>query len=112
MQFAIVPRLQWIKASSIPGIGGDALFAPFPHVNALLDKFMALPAVNEYYSGITATCTVGPLGKPCAGAGSDSGAGCTGTISLEQLDAANCKITYELTGGGTGRARVSCPREG
>ena len=42
--FCIVPRLQWIKASGVPEIGGDALFAPFPHVNALLDKFMAQPA--------------------------------------------------------------------
>ena len=120
--FCIVPRLQWIKASGVPEIGGDALFAPFPHVNALLDKFMAQPAgeccsntllglrllptltvdhaaVMKYYAGITAKCTVGPAGKPCDG--KESGQ-CTGEITLTQLDAATCKIEYDLKGATPG----------
>ena len=100
--FVLVPRLQWIKASGIPGgiIGGEELFKPFPNVNALISKLMTLPAVMTYYSGLKATCTVGPAGKPCSG-GSEEG-NCTGEITLEQLDASTCKIKYSLRGSTPG----------
>ena len=94
--FVLVPRLQWIKASGIPGgiIGGEELFKPFPNVNALISKLMTLPSVMAYYSGLKATCTVGPAGKPCSGAPEQGS--CTGEITLEQLDASTCKIRYTL----------------
>ena len=53
----------------------------------------------QYYAGITAKCTVGPAGKPCDG--KESGQ-CTGEITLTQLDAATCKIEYDLKGGTPG----------
>ena len=55
--------------------------------------------VMTYYAGITAKCTVGPAGKPCDG--KESGQ-CTGEITLTQLDAATCKIEYDLKGGKPG----------
>jgi Cu/Zn superoxide dismutase/glutathione S-transferase len=101
--FVLVPRLQWIKASGVAGgiIGGEALFAPYPHVNALIDKLLSLPAVMKYYSGLKATCSVGPAGKPCGGA-PETGT-CTGEITLEQLDASTCKICYSLSGATPGK---------
>ena len=98
--FTVVPRLMWIKASGVPGIGGDALFKPYANVNALIAKLMALPAVKAYYAGIKATCTVGPNGKPCNGK-PETGT-CTGEITLEMVDSLNCRICYSLTGGTPG----------
>ena len=53
----------------------------------------------QYYAGITAKCAVGPAGKPCDG--KESGQ-CTGEITLTQLDAATCKIEYDLKGATPG----------
>merc|ERR550525_1767407 len=46
---------------------------------------------------IKATCEVGPAGKPCGG-GAEKAPGCTGTVTLEQIDEDTCKISYEIKG--------------
>ena len=46
---------------------------------------------------IKAICQVGQNGKVCNGA-EEPAPGCTGTVWFEQLDADNCKITWEIKG--------------
>mmetsp|Transcript_13521 Transcript_13521/g.30743 ORF Transcript_13521/g.30743 Transcript_13521/m.30743 type:complete len:195 (+) Transcript_13521:70-654(+) len=45
---------------------------------------------------ITATCEVGPNGKPCSG-GVDDGK-CTGVVTFKQTDANTCVISWDIKG--------------
>lgn len=51
--FILVPRLQWLASGANDGIAMDILDS-YPHVKAMMAKFMALPAVVEYYNRTTA----------------------------------------------------------
>lgn len=47
--FILVPRLQWLQGGDNEGISTEIL-KPFPLVSGLIDKLMALPAVEAYYN--------------------------------------------------------------
>lgn len=47
--FILVPRLQWLCSGDNKGISTEIL-APFPLLSGLVEKLLALPAVEAYYN--------------------------------------------------------------
>lgn len=47
--FVLVPRLQWLVSGVIEGISVD-LLKDFPHIQGLIDKFLALPSIVQFYA--------------------------------------------------------------
>lgn len=47
--FMLVPRLQWLISGQHDGISLDIL-KPFTHLTALMDRFLNLPAIKNYYA--------------------------------------------------------------
>lgn len=49
--FILVPRLQWLATPNLhDGIESDVILNNFPLLKALIEKFLNLPCVVEYYS--------------------------------------------------------------
>ena len=49
-------------------------------------------------SSLTATCHLGPNGKPCDAASAAASTNVIGTVSFEQIGSALTSITYKITG--------------